>query len=180
MNETVIHIAGLKKTFGHRTVLEHIDLCVPRGAVVGPRRHQRLGKSTSLKCLLGLLRTSAGAARLFGEDSWSLGAAAKARLGYVPQDVRLYPWMTAPQVIAYTAAFYPRWDHALTSDLVRRWRVPTDQPDRALLRRLASCRSCGADSAAARSSPRAARSGRTCGISSIPWRGASSSNRCSM
>jgi len=127
MNEPVVQIAGLAKAFGQRQVLDHLDLCIPRGAVVGLLGTNGSGKSTLIKCLLGLLRLSAGSSRVFGDDSWSLNAAAKARLGYVPQDVRLYPWMTASQVIAYTAAFYPSWDHALTDDLVRRWHVPSNR-----------------------------------------------------
>ncbi|HEY2251631.1 MAG TPA: ABC transporter ATP-binding protein [Planctomycetaceae bacterium] len=127
MNELVIQTDGLGKSFGDRQVLDRLDLCIPRGTVVGLLGTNGSGKSTLIKCLLGLLRLSAGSSLVFGDDSWSLSAATKARLGYVPQDVRLYPWMTAPQVIAYTAAFYRHWDRALTDDLVRRWRVPTNQ-----------------------------------------------------
>ncbi len=127
MNKPVIQIEALAKNFGQRAVLSHVNLAISRGTVVGLLGTNGSGKSTLIKCLLGLLRVSSGSSRVFGDDSWSLSAAAKARLGYVPQDVRLYPWMTAPQVIDYTAAFYPQWDHALTNDLVRRWRVPADQ-----------------------------------------------------
>src|SRR4030081_1556233 len=112
MNEPVIQLERLGKTFAQRKVLDGVDLTIPRGTVVGLLGTNGSGKSTLIKCLLGLLRPSAGSARVFGDDSWSLTASSKARLGYVPQDVRLYPWMTAPQVIAYTAAFYPQWDHA--------------------------------------------------------------------
>ncbi len=125
--EPVIQIEHLGKAFGVHTVLRQIDLVVLRGAVIGLLGTNGSGKSTLIKCLLGLLRRSAGSSRVFGEDSWSLSAGAKTRLGYVPQDVRVYSWMTAPQVIAYTAAFFPSWDQALTDDLVRRWHVPTDR-----------------------------------------------------
>jgi ABC-2 type transport system ATP-binding protein len=127
MNEPVIEIDALGKTFGHRSVLSHVDLAVTRGTVVGLLGTNGSGKSTLIKCLLGLLRRSAGSSLVFGDDSWSLSTATKARLGYVPQDVRLYPWMTAHQVVAYTAAFYPQWDHKLTDDLIRRWHVPANQ-----------------------------------------------------
>ena len=107
MNEPVIQLEGLGKSFGHNVVLRQVDLAISRGTVVGLMGTNGSGKSTLIKCLLGLLRRSAGSSRVFGDDSWSLSAATKGRLGYVPQDVRLYPWMTAPQVIDYTAAFYP-------------------------------------------------------------------------
>ncbi len=127
MNEPVIQLEGLRKSFGHNVVLRQVDLAISRGTVVGLLGTNGSGKSTLIKCLLGLLRRSAGSSRVFGDDSWSLSATTKGRLGYVPQDVRLYPWMTAPQVINYTAAFYPHWDHTLTNDLLRRWHVPADQ-----------------------------------------------------
>ena len=66
------------------------------------------------------------ASSIFGEDSWNLSAVAKAKLGYVPQEVTSYPWMRVRQVIAYTAAFYPRWNHAFVATLCDRWHVPLE------------------------------------------------------
>ncbi|MCX7044358.1 MAG: ABC transporter ATP-binding protein, partial [Candidatus Sumerlaeota bacterium] len=61
---------------------------------------------------------------IYGDPAWDLTAESKARLGYVPQDIRLYPWMQVRQVIAYTAAFYPSWDFALTDRLLQEWQLP--------------------------------------------------------
>jgi ABC-2 type transport system ATP-binding protein len=127
MSELIIEARNLSRWFGRAEVLKGVDLAIPRGMVVGLLGTNGCGKSTLIKCLLGLLRVTGGSARLFGEDPWSLSGAAKARLGYVPQDVRLYPWMTVNQVISYTAAFYPAWDFALTQDLVQRWDLPPDR-----------------------------------------------------
>ncbi len=63
---------------------------------------------------------------VFGENSWDLSASAKARLGYVPQEVTSYPWMRVRQVIAYTAAFYPKWNQLFVDELSRRWHVPLE------------------------------------------------------
>jgi ABC-2 type transport system ATP-binding protein len=94
--------------------------------VVGVVGTNGAGKSTFIKCLLGLLRPTRGTIRLLGEDTWTLSAAAKARLGYVPQIVQLYPWMRVGQMVRYVAAFYPRWDQAWVDVLVRRWELATD------------------------------------------------------
>jgi ABC-2 type transport system ATP-binding protein len=64
---------------------------------------------------------------VLGEAPGSLSAEAKARLGYAPQEVRLYPWMTARQVIAYTAAFYPFWDQPWVDELTERWQLPLNR-----------------------------------------------------
>lgn len=112
--------------FRRHDVLRGVDLIVPHGAVVGLVGTNGAGKSTFLKCLLGLLRPTGGTTRLLGEESWSLSARAKARLGYVPQTVQLYPWMRVDQIVRYVAAFYGRWDHTWASELLRRWELPTD------------------------------------------------------
>ena len=126
MSEPIIQAQRLTKVFGEKCVLNGVDLTVPRGAVVGLLGTNGAGKSTLIKCLLGLLRLSGGTASVFGEDPWNLSGAAKARLGYVPQDIRLYPWMRVRQVLSYHAAFYPRWDHALVEQLLVRWQLPRE------------------------------------------------------
>lgn len=127
MTEPVIEACGLSRRFGSTEVLKQVDLQIPRGMVVGLLGTNGCGKSTLIRCLLGLLRVSGGTARLFGEDPWNLSGAAKSRLGYVPQDVKLYPWMTVSQVISYTAAFYPHWDFRFTDHLVIDWGLPRDR-----------------------------------------------------
>ncbi|HBO44810.1 MAG TPA: ABC transporter ATP-binding protein [Planctomycetaceae bacterium] len=107
-------------------VLRGVDLDIPRGSVVGLLGKNAAGKSTLLKCILGLLRIDEGTMRVFGEDAWWLSAESKARLGYVPQEVKLYPWMRVRQMIAYTAAFYPSWNSAMVDRLVREWELPPD------------------------------------------------------
>ncbi len=94
------------------------------------------GKTTLIKCALGLLRPTAGRASVFGENAWDLSADAKARLGYVPQEVTSCPWMRVRQVIAYTAAFYESWNHAFVDELVRRWHVPLEDRVGAMMTRV--------------------------------------------
>ena len=115
--EPVIRTNGLKKVFGANEVLKGVDFELPQGSIVGLIGTNGAGKSTLLKCLLGLLKISAGSATVFGEDPWDLSAAAKAKIGYVPQVVKCYPWMNVNQMIAYTAAHYENWDHEFSSRL---------------------------------------------------------------
>ena len=126
-SESIIEIRGLKKSFGSKPVLKGVDFQIDRGQVVGLLGANGSGKSTLIKCLLGLLRTDGGSSQLFGEPSWSLSAAAKARLGYVPQEVRLFPWMTVNQVLDYTAAFYELWDADWVQELQSRWGLDGSQ-----------------------------------------------------
>lgn len=121
---SLIEIRGLMKNFGKSSVLKGVDLEIPAGSVTGLLGKNGAGKSTMLKCLLGLLRKSSGDMQILGEEPWDLSAEAKARIGYVAQEVSLYSWMRVRQIIDYTAAFYPNWNHELTADLARRWELP--------------------------------------------------------
>lgn len=123
MTHDVIRTEGLQKRFGKTKVLRGIDLAIPKGAIVGLLGTNGAGKSTLIKCLLGLLRISSGTATVLGEDPWKLSADAKAQIGYVPQVVKLYPWMKVGQVIDYTGAFYPQWDDDWSDELVKQWEL---------------------------------------------------------
>ncbi len=123
MAPDVIRCEKLRKSFGKTEVLRGVDLVIPEGAVVGLLGTNGAGKSTLIKCLLGLLRITSGSATVLGEDPWYLSAAAKARLGYVPQAVRVYPWMKVRQVIDYTGAFYPQWDPQWCGELLQKWEL---------------------------------------------------------
>jgi ABC-2 type transport system ATP-binding protein len=126
MNEPVMRVEQLRKSFGAKDVLRGVDLTIEPGTVLGLLGANGSGKTTLIKCGLGLLRPTGGSVSVFGENAWDLSAGAKERLGYVPQEVTSYPWMRVRQVIAYTAAFYPRWDQPFVDALCCQWHVPLE------------------------------------------------------
>src|SRR3954466_1403129 len=117
MNDSVIQLSRLTKKFKTRAVLSELDLEIPRGSVVGLLGKNGEGKTTLIKCALGLIKLNGGCAKIFGEDAWTLSAEAKEQLGYVPQVISLYPWMRIGQLIDYTAAFYKKWNANLVDGL---------------------------------------------------------------
>ncbi|UUO08789.1 ABC transporter ATP-binding protein [Blastopirellula sp. J2-11] len=117
----------LTKRFGDEEVLRGIDLSIEPGQVVGLIGANAAGKTTLIKCLLGLLKATSGACRLLGEDSWDLSAAAKARIGYVSQDFEMLPWMTVQGMCDYTGAFYESWRPTHVERLRDEWQLPSDK-----------------------------------------------------
>jgi ABC-2 type transport system ATP-binding protein len=120
---TVIEMRDATNLFRKHDVLKGVDLRIEAGSVVGLLGANGAGKSTLIKCLLGLQRVDSGECQLFGEDSWDLPASVKARLGYVPQQVSLHPWMKAWQVAEYIGAFYETWDRELVDSMFDRWKL---------------------------------------------------------
>ena len=126
MSDAAIELQGIVKSYGTKNVLCGLDLSVPKGSVLGLLGVNGSGKSTLIKCALGLLRLQGGRAMLLGEDSWTLSAEAKMRIGYVPQVINLYPWMKVRHIVEYTSAFYPNWDERQTANLLTQWELPPD------------------------------------------------------
>ena len=121
-----IELRGIVKSYGSKPVLAGLDLAVPKGSVVGLLGTNGAGKTTMIKCALGLIRPQAGEARLLGEPAWTLSAEAKMRLGYVPQVINLYQWMKVRHLLDYTAAFYRNWNHDLAARLTQQWTMPLE------------------------------------------------------
>lgn len=67
MNEC-IRVDNLKKEYNGRTVLDHLSFSVKTGEVFGLLGHNGAGKSTTIDCVLGLTKTEAGYAKIFGEN----------------------------------------------------------------------------------------------------------------
>lgn len=129
---TAMRVSALTKHYRSSHALRGVNLEIPTGATVGLLGANGAGKTTLIKCLLGLLRPTSGQCFIFGEPVWTLSAEAKARLGYVPQVITLYPWMRIRQLIRYTASFYATWNTALTQRLVEEWELPLDDRVRGL------------------------------------------------
>ncbi|MBM3999578.1 MAG: ABC transporter ATP-binding protein [Planctomycetes bacterium] len=96
----VILTRGLGKHYGARPALDHLDLEVHEGEVFGFLGNNGAGKTTTIRLLLGLMRPTRGAAWILGHDCWRDAPRIKADVGYVPGDLRLYPWMNVRGALA--------------------------------------------------------------------------------
>jgi ABC-2 type transport system ATP-binding protein len=93
----VIEAIGLRKSYGARPVLDGISLTVARGEVVGLLGPNGAGKPTTLSSLATVLDADAGEVRIDGRDTRADPAAARLRLGFVPQSIAVYPPLSPAQ-----------------------------------------------------------------------------------
>src|SRR5262245_31694743 len=91
-----IETESLTKRFGNLVAVDHLDLTVERGEVFGFLGPNGAGKTTTLRLLLGLIRPSAGSARILGVDVSDVRAAHR-HLAFVPGDVSLWPKLTGEE-----------------------------------------------------------------------------------
>lgn len=116
--EPVIEARGLTKDFGRTRALDGLNLTVARGEVHGFLGPNGAGKSTTLRTLLGLIRPTAGTARVFGLDPWADPVAVHRDLAYVPGDVSLWPNLSGGEVIDLLTGLRGGADEKLRRDLV--------------------------------------------------------------
>jgi ABC-2 type transport system ATP-binding protein len=121
--DIVIATHGLTKCFGGRTVVDRLDLGVPRGAICALLGDNGAGKSTTIRMLTGLLAPDFGRAFILGKDCWSDAVELRHRVGYVPERPRFYDWMTVKEIGSFTAGFHRAGFLTRYLDLVGRFRL---------------------------------------------------------
>jgi len=97
----VIKIQGLTKSYGNVQALFGVDLEVKHGEVFGFLGPNGAGKTTTIRCMLDLIRPQGGTISVLGMNPQAEPEAIKARVGYLPGELRLDENMTARQVFRY-------------------------------------------------------------------------------
>jgi ABC-2 type transport system ATP-binding protein len=98
---TAVRTHGLAKRFGFTWAVAGIDLEVPRGSFAGLLGPNGAGKTTTLSMVTGLLRPDAGAVEVDGRDVWRDPVDVKARIGVLPEGLRLFERLSGRELLAY-------------------------------------------------------------------------------
>ena len=96
----MIRVEGLRKSFGDVRAVDGVDLQVEQGELLVLLGQNGAGKSTTLRCLGGILRPDAGLIELDGLRLPEKLDEVRARLGVVPDQARLYGRNTATEYMA--------------------------------------------------------------------------------
>ena len=102
-----IEIDRLQKSYGDVTAVADVSLTVETGHSFGYLGPNGSGKTTTIRCMLGFIRPSAGRVRMFGLDVATHRSEVLARTGYLPGEFGLWPSMTGAQILSYLADLSP-------------------------------------------------------------------------
>jgi len=92
-----VELRGVEKSFGDHRALDGVDLRIATPGVVGLLGPNGAGKTTLIRIMAGLTRPDAGTVRVAGRDLARSPARAGEVIGLAPQDLGLYPQLTARQ-----------------------------------------------------------------------------------
>jgi ABC-2 type transport system ATP-binding protein len=105
----------LVKRYGDKTVVDRVGFHIDEGEAYGLLGPNGAGKTTTISMLVGLLRPDEGTVRVGGVDVGEDPVAAKRLIGYVPQEIALYPELTARENLRYFGRLYGLPRRELTS-----------------------------------------------------------------
>jgi ABC-2 type transport system ATP-binding protein len=108
-DQAVIEVNKINLSYGADHVLKDVSLKIPAGSVLGVVGRNGAGKSTFLRCLMGVAVPSSGSALLFGEQALSLSNDVRAKLGFVPQVSDHLDWLTVWAQVGLIGRFYAGW-----------------------------------------------------------------------
>ncbi len=101
-----LEVMGLTKRFGEFTAVDNVSFSVQRGEVIGYLGPNGSGKTTTIRMLCGLLRPTAGTARIMGVDVVQRPEGVKPYLGYMSQKFSLYNDLTVIENLSFYAGVY--------------------------------------------------------------------------
>jgi len=114
----MIQIENLHKHYGAVHALDGLNMTIEAGTVFGFLGPNGAGKTTTLRILTGLARGTSGRATVAGVDLNTDGRTLSRRIGYLPEELAFYPWMTPREFLDYLGRLH-RLSAAERSDRTR-------------------------------------------------------------
>ena len=126
MMNYALEIEHLSKQYGSFR-LDDVSLAVPGGTIMGLIGENGAGKSTTIKCILNLIRRDSGTIRVLGMDNLREERAVKEQIGVVLDECTFHETLRACEVGKILSRIYRRWDSACFEDYLRKFGLPRDK-----------------------------------------------------
>jgi ABC-2 type transport system ATP-binding protein len=118
--DPAVETDGLKKRYGDLTALAGVSLSIEAGEIFALLGPNGAGKTTWISIVCGLVRATAGRARVMGHDVARDPIAARKLVGLVPQEVNFDPFFTPREVLSFQMGYYgQRPDRARVDEVLR-------------------------------------------------------------
>src|SRR5580765_8420600 len=102
----MIEVDGLVKTYGTVQAVRGLSLTVRKGEVLGLVGPNGAGKTTTLRCMTGIIPPTSGRVSIAGFDLMAQPLEAKRRLAFVPDEPRLFDYLTSWDHLIITSRLY--------------------------------------------------------------------------
>ncbi|AXK73255.1 ABC transporter ATP-binding protein [Lysobacter sp. TY2-98] len=112
----MIEVESLTKRYGEFTAVDRLSFAVRPGEVMGLVGPNGAGKTTTLRCVAGIIPASLGTIRLGGVDLASDPVGAKRTMAFIPDEPRLFDYLTVAQHLAFIARLYGVGDYKARGD----------------------------------------------------------------
>ncbi|MFV2090642.1 MAG: ATP-binding cassette domain-containing protein, partial [Pseudomonadales bacterium] len=99
----MIEADRLTRSYGDFLAVSDVSFAIEQGEIVGLLGHNGAGKTTIMKMLTGYLEPSAGTVRVDGVDLEQDPMTVQMRLGYLPENLPLYPELSVSDYLDYSA-----------------------------------------------------------------------------
>jgi ABC-2 type transport system ATP-binding protein len=108
MSTRVVHLEHLTKQYikSSKPAISNLNLEITEGSVFGLLGPNGAGKSTTVMILCGLMLPNTGSVSVFGEDMLQHGSTLRRRIGVAPQEIALFPSLTAYENLFYFGRMY--------------------------------------------------------------------------
>jgi len=108
MNNAIVQIEGLTKHYkgAAQPAVSNLSLQISEGAVYGLLGPNGAGKSTMVMMLCGLMKPDTGSVSIFGKNVSDEGAYVRQQIGVAPQEIALFPTLTAYENLFYFGRMY--------------------------------------------------------------------------
>ena len=107
----MIEVSNLTKRYGDFTAVDDLSFSVRPGEVMGLVGPNGAGKTTTLRCLTGIIPATLGTARLCGMDVVADPVGAKRTMAFIPDEPRLFDYLTVAQHLNFVARLYDIGDY---------------------------------------------------------------------
>lgn len=120
----ILECNNLTKTYAGVTALDHIDLAIDPGRIVGLLGPNGSGKTTLIKLAAGLLQPTQGQILIDGKKP---SPETNAVLSYLPERIALSQWMKVTQVLDFFCDFYKDFDRAAAEAMLAQLQIAPNQ-----------------------------------------------------